>query len=160
MFDFKIEGMKEIEKSLNNLPEQLQHRATANALRAGARVVRNAAKANVSDDPEIMGEINVTTRAKKYGDPKVFVNSHHWRSIIKEYGTLDSRREPLSAKTKRKKSWKVRKGETSYRAKRRGMPTGMRGIGFMRKAFDTQAPAAIRAFENKIRKEIERLKLL
>lgn len=55
----KVEGLAEIDRNLRLLPERLGRNALKRALRKGANVIRNAAKANAQaiDDPETREQI-------------------------------------------------------------------------------------------------------
>ncbi len=84
MAEYVISGLREVSLALDGLPEKLQRKALANALRAGGRVVRDAARARVPvksgalkrsirvtlvrRGPALIARV-VAGRTKKKGDP-------------------------------------------------------------------------------------------
>ena len=98
-----IAGAAEMERLLKLLPEKVAERVTKNALRAGARVIRNEAKARSADDPELSGAVVVrspTQRERRKGAALVVVGIEQpvsRRAHLREFGT-----GPHTIRTKRK----------------------------------------------------------
>lgn len=81
----KIEGLDELKKTLAEIPEKLRRRALLNALRAAARVVRDASKAaapvlqaptanRASGTVRRAISVRTSKQAKQGGDVGAFVN--------------------------------------------------------------------------------------
>lgn len=116
-----IEGLAEIERKLKQLPEKIGRNAMRRALRKGANVIRDAARANAKriDDPETREQIwkNIAVasggkrREKEAGGVMMRVgvrggakptrgdngapggNTTHWRFV--ELGTSEARAQPF-----------------------------------------------------------------
>lgn len=118
-----VQGLAEIERKLKLLPERVGNNAMRRALRKGANVIRDAARANAKriDDPETREMIwkNIAVagggrrREKQAGGPMMRVgvrggarplkkgtdtglpggNTTHWRFV--EFGTSESRAQPF-----------------------------------------------------------------
>lgn len=118
-----VEGLAEIERKLKLLPQRAGQNAMRRALRKGANVVRDAARANARriDDPETAAKIykNIAVsaggrrREQQAGGPMMRVgvrggarplkkgtntglpggNTTHWRFI--EFGTSEARAQPF-----------------------------------------------------------------
>lgn len=118
-----VQGLAEIERKLKLLPERVGNNAMRRALRKGANVIRDAARANAKriDDPETREMIwkNIAVagggrrREKQAGGPMMRVgvrggarplkkgtdtglpggNTTHWRFV--EFGTSQARAQPF-----------------------------------------------------------------
>lgn len=121
MADFRIEGLDEVVRKLNALPEKFAKRGMRRALRKGANIVRNAARNNAKriDDPQTREQIakNIAVagggsrREKQAGGPMMRVgvrggakptsgdngtpggNTTHWR--FQEFGTSEMQARPF-----------------------------------------------------------------
>ena len=121
--DVDVKGLAEIERKLKLLPERVGNNAMRRALRKGANVIRDAARANAKriDDPETREMIwkNIAVagggrrREKQAGGPMMRVgvrggarplkkgtdtglpggNTTHWRFV--EFGTSQARAQPF-----------------------------------------------------------------
>lgn len=121
--DVDVKGLAEIERKLKLLPERVGNNAMRRALRKGANVIRDAARANAKriDDPETREMIwkNIAVagggrrREKQAGGPMMRVgvrggarplkkgtdtglpggNTTHWRFV--EFGTSEARAQPF-----------------------------------------------------------------
>ena len=121
--DVDVQGLAEIERKLKLLPERVGNNAMRRALRRGANVIRDAARANAKriDDPETREMIwkNIAVagggrrREKQAGGPMMRVgvrggarplkkgtdtglpggNTTHWRFV--EFGTSQARAQPF-----------------------------------------------------------------
>ena len=121
--DVDVQGLAEIERKLKLLPERVGNNAMRRALRKGANVIRDAARANAKriDDPETREMIwkNIAVagggrrREKQAGGPMMRVgvrggarplkkgtdtglpggNTTHWRFV--EFGTSQARAQPF-----------------------------------------------------------------
>ena len=119
--EIKVHGLDEIERKLKSLPEKLGRNAMRRALRKGANVIRDAAKANAKriDDPKTREQIwqNIAVasggrkREKEAGGVMMRVgvrggakpasgdngtpggNTTHWRFV--ELGTSEARAQPF-----------------------------------------------------------------
>lgn len=122
-FDVRITGLAEIQRKLRALPERVGKNAMRRALRKGANVIRNAARANEKriDDPQTREQIakNVAVagggakRERAVGGVMMRVgvrggarplkkgtdngtpggNTTHWRFI--EFGTSEAKAQPF-----------------------------------------------------------------
>jgi len=120
--EIKVHGLDEIERKLKSLPEKLGRNAMRRALRKGANVIRDAAKANAKriDDPKTREQIwqNIAVasggrkREKEAGGVMMRVGvrggarfnssadnlpggntTGHWRFV--ELGTSEARAQPF-----------------------------------------------------------------
>lgn len=120
-FTVKVEGLAEVTRRLELLPDRVGYRALRRALRKGANVIKAAAVTNAKqiDDPETAEKIwkNIAVagggrkREKQAGGPMMRVgvrggakptsgdngtpggNTTHWRFI--EFGTSQARAQPF-----------------------------------------------------------------
>ena len=122
-FDVDVKGLAEIERKLKLLPQRIGNNAMRRALRKGANVIRDAARANAKriDDPETREQIweNIAVsgggrkRERQAGGVMMRVgvrggarplrkgtdtglpggNTTHWRFV--EFGTSEARAQPL-----------------------------------------------------------------
>lgn len=120
-FTVKVEGLAEVTRRLELLPDRVGYRALRRALRKGANVIKAAAVTNAKqiDDPETAEKIwkNIAVagggrkREKQAGGPMMRVgvrggarptkddngtpggNTTHWRLI--EFGTSQARAQPF-----------------------------------------------------------------
>lgn len=120
-FTVKVEGLAEVTRRLELLPDRVGYRALRRALRKGANVIKAAAVTNAKqiDDPETAEKVwkNIAVagggrkREKQAGGPMMRVgvrggakpasgdngtpggNTTHWRFI--EFGTSQARAQPF-----------------------------------------------------------------
>lgn len=120
-FTVKVDGLAEVTRRLELLPDRVGYRALRRALRKGANVIKAAAVANAKqiDDPESAEKVwkNIAVagggrkREKQAGGPMMRVgvrggarpysgdngtpggNTTHWRFI--EFGTSEARAQPF-----------------------------------------------------------------
>lgn len=100
----QILGAREVSKILKQLPEKTAQRVVENALRAGARIIRDEAKARVPVKTGRLQESIVVRTSKGRGRSKrrdvgvIFVGfekPHSQRAHLTEYGTRHSRAFPF-----------------------------------------------------------------
>lgn len=169
----RIKGLSELHRALQHLPEELEKKVLKGALRASARVFRDAARAKAPvDDGDLKKSIRVKSSAKKgrwrlralvvAGDKTAFYSN------MVEFGTA---KHIIAARTRVQR--KTRRGmrdlslktmnKMLYRGTLRVDDAGSLRVGdkfigpavthpgaaphpFMRPAFDEQSGAAIDAF--------------
>ena len=96
MADFRIEGLDEVVRKLNALPEKFAKRGMRRALRKGANIVRNAARNNAKriDDPQTREQIwkNITVagggskREREAGGPIMRIGIRGGARNMQKYG--------------------------------------------------------------------------
>lgn len=127
MSEIGLEGAKELEKVLSQLPAKMQKTAVTNALRAGARLIANDMKARVAVDKGDLRDAIAVRAAPKRSQRRKLVQIGikkpvSRRAHLTEFGTVHSKAQP-----------------------------------FMRPAVDTRGREAIKVIGRKLGKEIERL---
>jgi HK97 gp10 family phage protein len=152
MSDVVIKGGKELHDFLQQLPVKMEKNIMRSALRAGAKVIADEAKANVPvKDGDLRDSIRVSTRAKrgqvtasaKAGNKKAF----YWHFV--EFGTAAH-----TIKAKNGKSLFF--NGSNVRSVRH---PGARAKPFMRPALDSKSTEAIRAVGAQIGKRLNKLGL-
>lgn len=97
----EVQGAKEIEKVLDDLPDKMREKTVMNATRAGARVIRDEAKSRVPvRTGELRDAITVKTvkKSKRSGEDLVkvgFEKPTSRRAHLTEYGTVHSPAQPF-----------------------------------------------------------------
>lgn len=146
---FKLKGGAELQRMLNSLPAKIEKNIMRSALRAGARVIANEAKANVAvEDGALRRSIRVSARAKKgrvtasvkAGSKEAF----YYRFV--EFGT--------AAHTIKPKNKQALYFDGQF-AKNVRHP-GAKAKPFMRPALDNKADEAIQAVGEQIRKRLNK----
>lgn len=178
----RIRGLSELHRTLQHLPEDLEKKVLKGALRASARVFRDAARAKAPvDDGDLKKSIRVKSSAKKgqwrlraqvvAGDKTAFY------SHMVEFGTakhIIAARTRVQRKTRRGmrdlslKTMNKMLHNSSLRLDGAGsLRIGDKFVGpavmhpgaaphpFMRPAFDEQAGAAVDAFAAYVRTHID-----
>jgi HK97 gp10 family phage protein len=150
--DVVIKGGKEVGEFLKTLPAKIRRNVIRSALRAGAKVIADEAKANAPvQDGDLRRSIRVSTRVKgdkasasaKVGNKKV------WYSHFVEFGTAAHR---IAAK-----NGKVLSFNGVFR--KEVMHPGTRAKPFMRPALDAKSTEAINAVGRHIGKRLTKLGL-
>lgn len=146
--EVKITGFADIERALKNLPDAVQNRVTKSMLRAGARVVVLAARQNLPGNYGTLKRSIATkiVRQRRSGNLTALVGAKKegWYAHIVEFGTLGSRAEPLSPKTRRQRKYK------------KGLPEGLKPHPFLRPALDENKAEIMRAIQQKFYPAMER----
>ena len=146
---FKLRGGPELQKMLNTLPAKIEKNIMRSALRAGARVIANEAKANVPvGDGDLKRSIKVSTGGKrgnvyakvKAGDQKA------WYYRFVEFGTAAHTIQP-----KNKKALFFNGGFAHS-----VVHPGAKAKPFMRPALDSKSGEAIQAVGEQIRKRLNK----
>ena len=87
----KFKGGKELQDMLNTLPAKIERNIMRSALRAGAAVIRDAARANINDrSGGLSKSVRVSTRARR-GEVTATVkagNKEAFYAHMVEFGTL------------------------------------------------------------------------
>lgn len=146
MTDVKVKGLKELNTFLQQLPAKLEQNVLRGALRAGANVVRETAKANVPVDTGTLRDgIKVSTRARRgrvTASIKV-TGKHAYVAHWLEYGTAAHRI--------------VAKGKGMYfggKIVKSVEHPGARPRPFMRPALDARARDAVVAVAEHMKKRL------
>lgn len=167
--DFSIEGLSELHKTLQELPAKIEGNVMRGALRAGQKVLLDAARANVPvKDGDLRDSIRISfkSRSQKYGWVRMHLvagNAKAFYAHMVEFGTA----QHLIAVTE-KVQRKTRRGtrDVSIKKMNQMLKSGALRIGdryvgpsvlhpgaaskpFMRPAFDsanTQALTAVRDY--------------
>lgn len=125
---FKMQGLSQMQRSLNQLPNNLREKALANASAAGARVIRKEAKRLVPTRTGQLKDNIVVSKSFRHRGRKIRLKGVvviGIRGVARKYAHL------------------VEFGFS------RGSPKP-----FMRPAFDNKAPEALRAMAEKLSTEI------
>jgi HK97 gp10 family phage protein len=148
MTEFKnIKGGKELQEFLDQLPAKMEANIMRSALRQGANVIKEEAKANVPvESGDLRDSLRVSTRSKrgvvtasvKAGNKKAW----YWRFV--EFGTA-------AHKIAGKKGGFLSFGGLFAKSVQH---PGARPKPFMRPALDAKANAAIQAVGDQIRKRL------
>ncbi|ATQ75087.1 hypothetical protein CR152_11555 [Massilia violaceinigra] len=147
MADSNIRGGRELSALLSTLPAKLEKNVMRSALRAGAVVIREEAKANVPVDQGLLKKsIRVSTGAKRgvltatvKAGGRMAPHAH-----LVEYGTRPHKIEPTNAEA-------LSISGTPFRSVEH---PGARPQPFMRPALDATAPQAIEAVAAQVRKRL------
>ena len=158
---FAVQGFKELNKALDDLPRNLQRRAVNKGVRAGAALVRDRAKLNV---PVRSGALrrNIKIKARRRRD----------RGIVQyDVGVEFGKRNLSAARKKRGEDpyyWYFQ--EFGYRAVGRAKAKGRKGRErrknnarkipgkrFMRNAFGSTRNAVVNKIRDELANEINRL---
>ncbi|BBB65910.1 hypothetical protein UNDYM_1657 [Undibacterium sp. YM2] len=142
-----IKGGDELQKFLDQLPAKIEANIMRSSLRAGAKVILDAAKENVPvEHGDLRASLRISTRSKrgvvtatvKAGSKKAF----YWRFV--EFGTAAHGIKP-------KKAASLLFGNVFAESV---LHPGARAKPYMRPALDTQAGAAIQAVGEAIKKRL------
>jgi len=150
MTQFKnVKGFKELQKMLDTLPPRMEANIMRSALRSGAKVIMDEARANVPvADGDLRDSLRVSTRLRKgvvtatvkAGNRKAW----YWRFV--EFGTAA---HTVSGK---------KGGFLSFGGifKRSVHHPGAKAKPFMRPALDSKADAALKAVGQQIKRRLTR----
>lgn len=147
MSDQNIIGGRELDALLQSLAPKMEQNIMRGALAAGARVIRDEAKANVAERlGQLKKSVRVSTRAKngvvtatiKAGSKEAW----YWRFV--EFGTAQHLIKPKTAAALL----------IGGAARRSVMHPGARPKPFMRPAFDNKSSEAIEAIRAHIKKRL------
>lgn len=170
-FTVNTKELQELDKILKQLGPQITRGAGAAALRAAGKVIKDTAKRNLlskdggSKYIKVANSIGVKVLRARDIYNRAAVVGHRvdgkykyigYLGQIIEYGTLASRTEKLSGRTRRKKQWAVRGKSGTYTAYRRGLPTGLEAKPHFNAAFETTENKQIEAMADAIRKYLKR----
>lgn len=154
----KIHGLRELEKKLNALPERIEKNVVRGALRAGARVIANEAKALVPvEDGTLKKSIRVSARVdRQAGQVRSKItagNKEAFYAHMVEFGTAAHMIAPKqTAEPKKAIAFEVNgEGVVVSHASH----PGAKEKPFMRPALDNKATAAVEAFAEYAGKRIE-----
>ncbi len=167
MDDVKIEGMEEILKKLNKLPEKIMENVMTSAIRAGAKSIVTEAKRNV---PSQYGELKESIGIKKASKPKVYRKTlkifkispmkktitkkgirgevDGWYARFLEFGTYAHLDHPM----KKQRTGKLGKKRAAIVAK----GGGIRPHPFMRIAYEKEGMNAIKVIREYMKKRIDK----
>ena len=128
---FKIEGAKELERALKQIPLKFQKRIAKSAVRAGANVILKEARQRVSVDRGVLKKsLRVVSRSRRVGDAVA--------SVVTRAG----------------KKWQARGMDARYAGKVEFGTKTRPATPFLRPALDTKAAEAIKAIAKMITKKI------
>ncbi|ATQ74854.1 hypothetical protein CR152_10210 [Massilia violaceinigra] len=147
MADSNIRGGRELSAFLSALPAKLEKNIMRSALRAGAVVIRDEAKANVPVDQGLLQKsVRISSGTKRgtvTGTVKAGGRMAPHAHLV-EYGTRPHKIEPKNAGA-------LAINGTPFRSVEH---PGARPQPFMRPALDAKAPQAIEAIAAQIRKRL------
>lgn len=169
----KFKGGKELQDLLNTLPAKMERNVMRSALRAGAAVIRDAARENINDDTGALSKsVRVSTRARR-GEVTATVKAGNKKAFyahMVEFGTaphlIEARDEDRPTRKTRKGEKKVSIGTMNRMIKQGSLKIGENFIGpvvmhpgaapkpFMRPAIDQKQDEAVRAVGEQIRKRL------
>lgn len=148
-----ISGGEALAKALKTLPARIERNIMRSAMRAGARVLANEAKANVPiKEGDLRRSIRVTTNTRKgevtaravAGNRKEAFYAH-----MVEFGTVG---HMIHAKPGKMLRFTARDGKTVETL--RVLHPGARARPFMRPALDSKSNQAVAAIANHVRKRL------
>lgn len=171
----KFKGGKELQNMLNTLPAKIERNIMRSALRAGAAVIRDAARENINDDTGALSKsVRVSTRARR-GEVTATVKAGNKKAFyahMVEFGTaphlIEVRDEDRPTRKTRKGEKKVSIGTMNRMIKQGSLKIGENFIGpvvmhpgaaqkpFMRPAIDQKQDEAVRAVGEQIRKRLNK----
>jgi HK97 gp10 family phage protein len=151
---WKINGARELDELLGELPSKLQAKAMRGAVGAGAKVIRDDARTRVdSKSGDLVAGIRYTTRvdaANGQSTAKVFVSQKKaWYGRLVESGT-----KPHIIKARNAKALKLHGGRLVEQVKH----PGAKPKPFMRPAAETKYPQAVDAMAAKLTTFFDHLK--
>lgn len=154
IMNLNILGAKELAKALNALPLKIERNIMRAALRAGAAVIAEEARNNVSNvSGELKATIRTSSNSKKgmvEANAVVGRKKKGWYATFVEFGTAPhiiraGKNKPALSFRDRNGIWR-RVVEVNH--------TGAVAKPFMRPAFDTKGEAAVQAVADKIRERL------
>jgi len=166
----KFKGGRELQAFLNTLPAKVEKNIMRSALRQGANVIKDEAKAQVPvDQGDLEKSIRVSTRSRR-GEVKAIVKTDDYKAKWVEFGTAP---HFISVKESAKPTRKTRRGArtVSVGTVNKMVKNGSLVIGgdfvgesvahpgarpnpFMRPAIDSKTNEAIVAVGSQIRKRL------
>lgn len=156
--NFNVQGLKELQNMLEQLPIRIEKNIMRGALRAGANVMRNAARQEAPvDDGKLKKSIKTSSPNIKKGDVTVKVETDLYYARMIEFGTASYYTGNGRTVGKPYKIPKTSKtGKVSKRLKKalsfNGVIVnnvthpGIKPQPFMRRAFDGSSSEAVAAF--------------
>jgi HK97 gp10 family phage protein len=149
-----ITGAKELAKMLNELPIKLERNIMRAALRAGAKVIADEAKQQVSVvSGELKRSIRTSSNSKKgvvEANAVVGRKKQGWYATFVEFGTAA---HPITA-GKNAKRLRFRLADGKWFTGVSVNHTGARAKPFMRPAFDIKGQEAVQTVTNRIRERL------
>jgi len=124
MVDVQVEGMDELLKKLNILPEKVQKNVISGAVRAGAKPMSTEAKLLVPKDTETLKKsIGITKRRSKYKNILHFSVTPRskkggWIAHFLEFGTVKMSAKPFMRPAFEKKGEEAIDATREYMRKR------------------------------------------
>lgn len=166
----KFKGGRELQAFLDTLPAKVEKNIMRSALRQGANVIKEDAKARVPvEDGDLRDSIKVGTRARR-GQVKATVKTDDFKANWAEFGTaphfIKVSEDAKPTKKTRRGPRKVSIGTINKMVRRGSLVIGGDFVGqsvshpgarpnpFMRPAVDTKTNEAIMAVGNQIRKRL------
>ena len=137
----KIHGLRELEKTLKELPARIEMNVMRGGVRAGARVFANAAKSNVNNvTGTLRKSIKVSARLdRRHSEVVAKVIAGTYYAHMVEFGT---KAHGIKPKNRRALAFNGPDGPVVAAAEH----PGAQAKPFMRPAFDEHMDAAIAAF--------------
>jgi HK97 gp10 family phage protein len=150
--NINITGGEALAKALKELPTKIERNIMRSAMRKGARVIANEAKANVPvDDGDLKRSIRVTTRSQK-GEVTATAVAGNKRAFYAnwvEFGTVG---HMINAKPGKLLKFTARDGKVIETP--RVLHPGARAKPFMRPALDNKADEAVKAVARQVRAKL------
>lgn len=142
--DIKIKGAKQLAKDLGTFSKNVATKITRKALRAGAKIIQKAAKANA---PKLTGltKKSIKVRAAKKKRGRV--------AILVQIGAGDYQGQTFYASFL---EYGVKRKTENPDSESEGGNYRIQPMGFIRRAYDEKADAAAQAIEQAFREEIKK----
>lgn len=153
--NFNVQGLKELQNMLEQLPIRIEKNIMRGALRAGANVMRNAARQEAPvDDGTLKKSIKTTSPNIKKGDVTVRVETDLYYARMIEFGTASYYTGNGRTVGKHYKIPKLTKGKRRLKKAlnfggvmvNSAVHPGIKPQPFMRRAFDGSSSEAVAAF--------------
>lgn len=169
----KFKGGRELAAFLDSLPDKLARSALRSALRAGAKVIMEEAKNNVSvQDGHLRNSMKLTTKASRDGTVSASVYTRLFYAKFVEFGTvahwIKVRDKDRPGRMTRRGFRKYSIGTLNRMAQRGSLVIGGNFIGasvvhpgaqakpFLRPALDAKAADAVRAVGLQLQKRLNK----
>jgi HK97 gp10 family phage protein len=150
--EINIVGGKQLAKFLAELPIKIEKNIMRSALRAGAKVVLDEAKANVAvenGDLKSSGRVSTNSKKGRVEASAKFGNKKAWYGRFVEYGTA-----PHLIKGKNGGMLRFTARDGKQVEIRQVNHTGAKAKPYLRPALDSKAEESTRAVANKIRQRL------
>lgn len=172
--EIKIEGLAALNKVLQELPAKIERNILRGGLRAGQKIIADAAKANISNHSgDLRDSIRVKTRARRGNVTAIVVagDENAFYAHMVEFGTA-AHYISVSEKDKPKRTQRIGKGRSvsmktiNKMVARGSLVVAGRFVGptihhpgaapkpFMRPAIDNNADRAVEAFKEYVAQRI------